>query len=123
MESVDIKKPLYSFNELKEKAKNIEKNSIDDYLYAFKYYDIDSEMNLNYLKLLEKLNNIDNENYIKEFLRLMFTLKYEDRIKLNKLLKIPIDNLKKKDLNLQYVNLIHDRTTKEIFIDILKIME
>ena len=38
MESVDIKKPLYSFNELKEKAKNIEKNSIDDYLYAFKYY-------------------------------------------------------------------------------------
>ena len=96
MESVDIKKPLYSFNELKEKAKNIEKNSIDDYLYAFKYYDIDSEMNLNYLKLLEKQNNNDNENYIKEFLRLMFTLKYEERIELNELLKIPIDNLKKK---------------------------
>ena len=47
----------------------------------------------------------------------------EERIELNELLKIPIDNLKKKDLNLQYVNLIHDRTTKEIFIDILKIME
>ena len=72
MESVDIKKPLYSFNELKEKAKNIEKNSIDDYLYAFKYYVW--YMNLNYLKLLEKQNNIHNGNYIKEFLRLMFTL-------------------------------------------------
>ena len=50
MESDNLKRPLYSFQELKQKANNIEKKSIDDYLFAFKYYDIDSEMNLNYLK-------------------------------------------------------------------------
>ena len=96
MESDNIKRPLYSFIELKQKAINIEKKSIDDYLFAFKYYDIDSEMNLNYLNFLGKKKDIEKEHYINEFLRLMFTLKYEDRIKLNNLLEFEINNLKKK---------------------------
>ena len=120
MESDNIKRPLYSFIELKQKAINIEKKSIDDYLFAFKYYDIDSEMNLNYLNLLKEKNGFD-EKYIKEFLRLMYTLKYEDRIKLKNLLKIEIDNLKIKNFNLKDLNLLHNKTTKEIFIDILKL--
>ncbi len=115
MESDNIKRTLYSFIELKQKAINIEKKSIDDYLFAFKYYDIDSEMNLNYLNLLKEKNGFD-EKYIKEFLRLMYTLKYEDRIKLKNLLKIEIDNLKIKNFNLKDLNLLHNKTTNEIFI-------
>ena len=112
------KKLLLSFKELKAKAENIQKNSIDDYKDALHFYDIHPKINYDYLQYL-KTNK--GKNFAHELNRLMYTLNYEIRIKLNPFLVEYEQKLKKIENN-QNLKLIQERTTEKMFKDILKLL-
>lgn len=73
-----IKKDLLSYEELREKAENIIKDSPKKYKEVFEYFDIGPIMNYNYLYSLNKIKDKNDE-----FSRLMYTLNLEDRKKFN----------------------------------------
>ena len=97
-----MKKKLLSYEELKQKAKEIisKKRTKDDYLNAFKYYDIDPLINKEYLNLLFKINDSTMKN---EFDRLMYTLEYKDMIELGKTLN---EQFNKKNSQIIFYNLL-----------------
>ena len=99
------KKILLSFEERKIMArKEINKNNNKEgYLNAFYYYDIDEEINKEYLWVLL---NLKDDTIQSEFNRLMYTLKIADRNDLN-------NNIKKKN---------NRKGSQEIFDDILKLI-
>ena len=99
------KKILLSFEERKIMArKEINKNNNKEgYLNAFYYYDIDEEINKEYLWVLL---NLKDDTIQSEFNRLMYTLKIDDRNDLN-------NNIKKKN---------NRKGSQEIFDDILKLI-
>ena len=96
---------LLSFEERKIMARNeINKNkNKEGYLNAFYYYDIDEEINKEYLWVLF---NLKDDSIQSEFNRLMYTLKTSDRNDLN-------NNLKKKN---------YRKGSQEIFDNILKLI-
>ena len=108
------KKDILSYYELREKALSLNKSSIDDYIKAFTFYDVEPTMNLNYINLLDK------EKQPLEFIRLMYTLNLNKRIELIDKFR-DYENKYKERNHLCEINLFQKRCTEQIFKDILKL--
>ena len=108
------KNDILSYYELREKALSLNKSSIDDYIKAFTFYDVEPTMNLNYINLLDK------EKQPLEFIRLMYTLNLNKRIELIDKFK-DYENKYKERNHLCEINLFQKRCTEQIFKDILKL--
>jgi len=92
----DKKKPLLSFVERKEKAKNLLKvRNKENYLKAFNFYDVDENINKDYLVYLNDINDKDKKE---EYNRLCYTLKDSDRIEIKD--KMNINNIQNSSIDI-----------------------
>lgn len=110
------KKKLLSFLERKEMAKKLISNSKnkENFLEAFNYYDIDENINKDYLLLL---NNINDNSKEEEFNRLCYTLKDKDRIEIKNILNIK--NIQKSSIEI-FNNILNLLMEKDINLNIFE---